>query len=153
MKSFFNCFIDNIFFIGIISSILAVMLITLYRKITLFIIFCSFYGTYYEIEDSQKKIKYSLKFRYKNFCRMDDKLIIKNESDNPWEGEITISYSNPYEAYGIYNYPDERWGNQKFYFNKRDTKIFVISDFSPSGSEKISKYSLVKQQLTRVKSH
>lgn len=136
------CSIDSVT-IGITSSVIAVILITIYRKITLFCIFKKFYGTYYEMESNN--IKYSLKFRYKNFLRLDDKLIIRNESVNPWEGEITINYSNPYEAFGIYHYPDQRWGNQKFYFNKRDIKIFVVSDFSPSGSINISKYTLVKQ--------
>lgn len=134
---------------GLIASILSVIIITLCRKLRSCIRLHPFFGKYYEIDQDGKEhvdIEYELKFRWKNFWSIDDRLILKNISNNPWESETTINHNDPYQSVGIYNYKDVRWGYQKIYFNKKDMKIFIISDFSPCGRFSECKYTIKKCQ-------
>lgn len=139
--------IGNTILIGIVASVFAVIVMKLYIKFRSYTRLYGFYGKYYEItQDNQehREITYNLKYRYRNFWSIDDKLIIENISKNPWKGEISINHDNPFQTVGIYNYPDNRWGYQKLYFNRKDLKIFIISDFSPSGKHIDYRYSIKK---------
>ncbi len=126
-------FIDSGFFIGIIASVITVVLLYIFREITLFWVLSGVRGFYKEIynktetgyrEDSYFRVRQPLW----NIFRPYDYIIIEQycESRGSWSSKIIVSLQSIYVGNGIFKYKTRKaWGGHSIIMNKKAGLIHI----------------------------
>ena len=130
------CLAETIFF-GILSSLVSVLLISIFFKLKIYMILHKLNGKNYkgfQLDGTphQDDKNYEVNYELKNFIRLNNKLKITQNSQNygNWVSEIYIHETKPFLASGIYKYEKNRpnagtWGVQEIQINLVEKTIHI----------------------------
>ena len=127
-----NDLFENLF-IGIVSSVLTVMLLTFIANLRSYLRLIRFNGSYsgYDIENNIHLGRtYFFFYSFWNLFSIQNKIKMHEmiEGKITWQNIIYVDNSNPIVSTGCFDYLDHYgWGIHKIELNEKKTEIFVTA--------------------------